>query len=98
MADPHHADEANAYVRGDMAIKEQISTFRLFLNLAKWGSLAVACLVLMLTLWFHPGRRLRRGASGRSGPGRGRIFRPAIQAPRSLSPGAMRPSKAVAGP
>lgn len=55
MADPHHADDANAYVRGDMAIKEQISTFRLFLDLAKWGSLAVACLVLLLTLWFHPG-------------------------------------------
>ena len=55
MADPHHADDANAYVRGHMAIKEQISTFRLFLDLAKWGSLAVACLVLLLTLWFHPG-------------------------------------------
>lgn len=55
MADPHHADDTNAYVRGDMAIKEQVSTFRLFMNLTKWGALAVACLVLLLTLWFHPG-------------------------------------------
>lgn len=55
MADLHTSADANAYVRGDMAIKEQISTFRLFIGLAKWGSLFTACLILMLTLWFHPG-------------------------------------------
>lgn len=57
MSDPHDtADaDAHAYVHGHMAIREQVSTFRLFLNLAKWGSLAVAALVLFLTVWFRPG-------------------------------------------
>lgn len=56
MSDPHNtADaDAHAYVRGHMAIREQISTFHLFLKLAKWGSLAVAALVLFLTVWFRP--------------------------------------------
>ena len=66
MADPHTpADaDANAYVRGDMAINEQVSTFRLFVDLAKWGSLAVACLLVFLTLWFHPGGSFIAGLIG----------------------------------
>ena len=61
MADAHNpataeADaDATAYVRGGMQINEQAATFKLFMDLAKWGSLAVACLLLFLTLWFHPG-------------------------------------------
>jgi len=47
--------DARAYVRGEMQINEQASTFKLFIDLAKWGSLAVACLLVFLTLWFHPG-------------------------------------------
>lgn len=61
MADLHNpatasADaDANAYVRGEMQINEQTSTFHFFIDMAKWSSLAIACLVLFLTLWFHPG-------------------------------------------
>ena len=61
MADLHDtanapADaDAQAYLHGHMEVREQISTYRLFLNLAKWGSLAIAVLLLFLTLWFHPG-------------------------------------------
>ncbi len=56
MAEPHAPSEP--YVRGEMQITEQASTFKLFIDLAKWGSLAVACLLLFLTLWFHPGGSL----------------------------------------
>ena len=38
-----------------MEVREQVSTYRLFLTLAKWGSLAIAVLLVFLTLWFHPG-------------------------------------------
>ena len=61
MADLHDtanapADaDARAYLHGHMEVREQVSTYRLFLNLAKWGSLAIAVLLLFLTLWFHPG-------------------------------------------
>jgi hypothetical protein len=51
---PADAD-AQSYMRGHMEVREQISTYRLFLNLAKWGGLAVSVLVVFLTLWFHPG-------------------------------------------
>jgi len=50
--------DASAYVRGGMPIQEQTATFRLFMLLAKWGSLHVACVLLFLTLWFHPGGNL----------------------------------------
>jgi hypothetical protein len=53
MAEPHAP--SGDYVRGEMQITEQASTFKLFIDLAKWGSLAVACLLVFLTLWFHPG-------------------------------------------
>lgn len=46
-------DDANAdYHPGSMQISEQLSTYGVFGALTKWGSLAVAVLVLMLTLWF----------------------------------------------
>jgi hypothetical protein len=35
-----------------MDIREQVSTFEAFGKMVKWGSLAVAALLLMLILWF----------------------------------------------
>ena len=61
MADPHHAESHDAYVRGSQEISEQTSTFAMFMGLAKWGSLVVAALLLMLTLWFQPGGSLFTG-------------------------------------
>jgi len=52
MADPHAHDD---YVRGSMEISEQTSTFHLFIGMAKWGSLAIAALLTLLTIWFMPG-------------------------------------------
>jgi len=43
---------ASEYHRGDMDIEEQTSTYHLFVNLAKWGSLALAALLIFITLWF----------------------------------------------
>ncbi len=60
MADPHNpateeADhDAEAYLRGSMTIQEQSSTWTLFMNLAKWGSLFVAAMLLFLIMWFRP--------------------------------------------
>lgn len=59
MADHHspteHADhDADAYVHGAMTIEEQTSTYALFMGMAKWGSLAIAALLLFLVLWFMP--------------------------------------------
>lgn len=59
MADPHaptaHADhDAEAYQHGKMEITEQASTYDLFIRLAKWSSLAVACAILFLVVWFQP--------------------------------------------
>ena len=42
------------YARGSQQIAEQISTWHLFMGLAKWGSLILGALVLFLTLWFMP--------------------------------------------
>ncbi len=68
MADhPHHtphdaADhDAQAYVRGSMTIEEQQQTWGLFMGLTKWGSLAVAAILLLLTLWFMPNGSLVTG-------------------------------------
>jgi hypothetical protein len=44
-----------AHHRGEMDIHEQVSTFELFNNLTKWGSLFVGTLVLFLTLMFCTG-------------------------------------------
>ena len=41
MADPHdHASDT--YVRGEMDIRQEISTFAMFVNMTKWGSLTLA--------------------------------------------------------
>jgi hypothetical protein len=55
MADPHHADAHDDYVRGSQEISEQAATFSLFMSLAKWGSLIIGASVLFLTIWFQPG-------------------------------------------
>jgi len=46
------ADQASDFHRGDMDIHEQVATYNVMMGLTKWGSLAVAALVLFLTLWF----------------------------------------------
>lgn len=51
MAASKHTDD---YVRGSQEISEQVSTWHLFLGLAKWGSLILGAVVLFLTLWFMP--------------------------------------------
>ena len=56
MADPHHASDS--YVRGSQEISEQESTFDAFMGMTKWGSLAIAVLLVVLTLWFQPGGSL----------------------------------------
>ncbi len=43
---------AGDYHRGEMDIHEQSATFEAFGKMTKWGSLAVAVLLLTITLWF----------------------------------------------
>lgn len=62
MADPHHADAHDDYVRGSQKIDEQASTFNLFVGLAKWGSLLTAATLVFLVLWFQPGGSFIGGA------------------------------------
>jgi hypothetical protein len=45
-------DAAAEYHHGDQNISEQLASYKAFGSLSKWGSLIVATLVLMLTLWF----------------------------------------------
>ena len=45
-------DAAHDYHHGDMQITEQVATFHLFNGLTKWGSLAIAVLLVTLVLWF----------------------------------------------
>lgn len=58
MADNHHADD---YVRGSQEISEQVATYALFQNLAKWGSLLTAAVLLFLTLAFMYGGSIITG-------------------------------------
>jgi glucose uptake protein GlcU len=46
------ADATSDYHRGEMDISEQTATYNLVMGLTKWGSLALAALILWLTLWF----------------------------------------------
>jgi hypothetical protein len=46
------ANQASEYHHGDMDIHEQAATYAFVMDLTKWGSLAIASLVLFLTLWF----------------------------------------------
>ncbi|MEI9889954.1 MAG: aa3-type cytochrome c oxidase subunit IV [Caulobacteraceae bacterium] len=48
MAEQH----VEHYSRGDMDIEAHKAAFHAFILMSKWGSLAVACGVLALVLWF----------------------------------------------
>lgn len=43
---------ASEYHRGEMDIQEQEATFAMFNGMTKWGSLALAALMVLLVLWF----------------------------------------------
>jgi len=43
---------ASEYHRGEMDISEQTATYNGFMLLTKWGSLAIAALLVLLVLWF----------------------------------------------
>ncbi len=43
---------ASEYHRGEMDISEQVATYDVFMLMTKWGSLAVAALLVLLTVWF----------------------------------------------
>lgn len=47
--------KSTTYHRGQMDIREQAATFDFVMKLTKWGSLAVAALVLFLVLMFCTG-------------------------------------------
>ena len=46
------SEAVHDHTQGDMDITEQLATFSLVGKMIKWGSLAVAVLVVMLVLWF----------------------------------------------
>ena len=52
MADQAAEDDANAYLRGRMGIEEQDATYRAFDGLVRFGSLAIATLLLFIVLLF----------------------------------------------
>lgn len=56
------AESATDYQHGEMNVSEHAASYRLFGALTKWGSLAVAVVVLMLTLWFCVGAGFLGGA------------------------------------
>ena len=43
---------ASEYHRGEMDIAEQTATYHAVMGMTKWGSLALAVAILMLSLWF----------------------------------------------
>ena len=47
-----HAHDAHDHHPGGQDIHEQLYTYNLFGKLTKWGSLALAVSILVLTLWF----------------------------------------------
>ncbi len=46
------SEAVHDYTQATMDITEQVATFSLFGKMMKWGSLAVAVLLVMLVLWF----------------------------------------------
>lgn len=46
------ATQGGDYTRGEMIIEEHEKTYAGFLKLTKWGSLYLAAILLLLTLWF----------------------------------------------
>ncbi len=49
------AETASDYHHGDQDPSENVASYKLFLNLAKWGALHTAVVTLFLTLWFCTG-------------------------------------------
>ena len=46
------ATHGGDYTRGEMIVEEHERTYSGFLKLTKWGSLYLAAVLLLLTLWF----------------------------------------------
>jgi len=46
------AEHASDYTHGHMDVRQQQGSFDIFVKLTKWGSLAVAVVVLAATIWF----------------------------------------------
>ena len=46
------ATHGGDYTRGEMIIEEHEKTYEGFLKMTKWGSLYIAALLVLLTLWF----------------------------------------------
>jgi xanthine/uracil/vitamin C permease (AzgA family) len=46
------AEQAVTHHHGDMPVQAQASTYHGVMDLFKWGALAVAALLVLLTLWF----------------------------------------------
>lgn len=46
------AEHGAEYHHGEMDIHEHVQTFDGFVKLTKWGSLYIAALIVLLTLWF----------------------------------------------
>jgi hypothetical protein len=46
------AKKGGDYTRGEMEIVEHEKTFDGFIKMTKWGSLYLAVLLVLLTLWF----------------------------------------------
>lgn len=63
MAD-HHADDAHAYVHGQMEISEQARTWAIFKVLAKWSTFGISVLLFFLVLWFGVGTGFIGAAAG----------------------------------
>jgi hypothetical protein len=56
------ARQASQYHRGEMDIHEQVATFRLVMNITKWGALLIAAFLLTAVLWFCTGAGFLAGA------------------------------------
>jgi hypothetical protein len=46
------AEQAAEYHHGDQDVTEQVRTYGAFGALAKWGSLVIAALLVLLVMWF----------------------------------------------
>ena len=46
------ATQGGDYTRGEMIIEEHEKTYSGFLKMTKWGSLYIAALLVLLTVWF----------------------------------------------
>lgn len=55
------SEAAHEHHPGDQDISEQIATFSDFGKAIKWGSLAIAVLILTLVMWFCVGAGFFRG-------------------------------------